>query len=175
MTIEQDPQQRIVYKASCEHSFFKKLSWKKTTRNSKVPYRRAKNKFDDGTNIMTCEEVKSHIAIVLNSYWWSSKMPYGVSLTKLNDGRGTNSAMVRFWPGLKFELTIPRWARQRLVILHELSHVMTAMVGGVDDHGPIFCANFLNLVERWLGEPAYIEMESLFDKHKIESRQGELI
>lgn len=59
------------------------------------------------------------------------------------DGRGCRRATGGFG-----QVTIPRWARSRWVICHEVAH---CIAGNRPWHGPAFCRVYLELIEEVLG------------------------
>lgn len=98
----------------------------------------------DGS-MATC---KTFIDGVTRSPWWTKRCR--VTAVRIRDGRGTTIAR-----GGWGSVNLPRWARTRLVILHELAHVLTTNT--TDEtawHGPEFAANFLALVRRFAPEDA---------------------
>ncbi len=83
------------------------------------------------------------------------------------DGRGSQLARGRFVNG-EFHLTLPRWARVELIILHELAHCLSW-----DGHGPVFCSYYLKLVRRFMGEEMYVELRDWFDDFGVKRRWSE--
>jgi putative metallohydrolase (TIGR04338 family) len=77
---------------------------------------------------------------------------------RLKDGRGCRHARAT-----DSTITLPRWARFPLVVLHELAHVFTD-----DKHGPKFCAEYIRLVDEYLGVDDAIELMYAFDKHGVD-------
>lgn len=60
-------------------------------------------------------------------------------------------------------ITLPRWARNRWVILHELAHRLTPTD---EAHGPRFVGVLMGLVARWLDLDAQ-ELMELADRHGV--------
>ena len=82
---------------------------------------------------------------------------------RLADGRGCRSASAG-----NGEVTLPRWARSKWVILHELSHEITE--GRRAAHGPEFCRSDLRLVERFIGFEARERLGAKMRKRGVRTR-----
>lgn len=83
---------------------------------------------------------------------------YGVKTIEVKDGRGTRIA--RGWGGRFVDwgvVSLPKWARSRLVTLHEIAHTITD-----DKHGPEFCGEFMWLVYTFIGEDVYLKLRASF-------------
>jgi putative metallohydrolase (TIGR04338 family) len=78
----------------------------------------------------------------------------------VQDGRGRRSACASF-----DTISVPRWARTRIVILHELAHIITPPPFAW--HGPEFALNFLKLVRSVLGFDQYNKLATSFEDHSV--------
>ena len=94
-----------------------------------------------GTGSMN--EVTEFAASVVGSAWWRKRC--GVRVVHVKDGRGRVNACA-----YGNTIKLPRWARSKMVVLHELAHVLNDSGGA--PHGREFAAAFLALVDRF-GEP----------------------
>ena len=56
-------------------------------------------------------------------------------------------------------INMPRWSRSKLVILHEIAHVVSPCE---EVHGERFCGNFLWLVHKFMGEQYYLDLRGSF-------------
>lgn len=85
---------------------------------------------------------------------------YGLEyqLLRVCDGRGFKRAVA-----YRSSIYLPKWARNRVVILHELTHwlCMNAPSTGNDFHGPIFVRTYMELLNwcdvgtmKWLRQTA---------------------
>lgn len=125
-------------------------------------------RFDDMGNL------RNYIKQVVNSKWWQKykapdmgekndipmRNPRFDELT-IRDGRGNRRATaVR----LASEITFPIWARYRLVILHELAHILQSQKPG---HGRQFCRVFIDLVRRFAGKAEADALKQAFKDHKV--------
>lgn len=63
-----------------------------------------------------------------------------------------------------------RWAYNKLVLTHELSHHVS-----VDGHGPWFCGAHLWIVEHAIGKETALLLEESYKKHKVISVQHNYI
>lgn len=61
---------------------------------------------------------------------------------------------------------MPKWARSEGVLLHEIAHFLNVGLGRAP-HGPEYCAFWLDLTERAMGQEAATELWRLFDKHGV--------
>ena len=76
----------------------------------------------------------------------------------VKDGRGTSHAR-----GGAYFINIPRWARNPVVVLHELAHTINSreLCGRPHaGHGWEFCATFLKLVLYMLGREAHDKLKA---------------
>lgn len=112
---------------------------------------------------LTVAEVQEFVTKVVRSSWWADRYPTG--LVAVNDGRGRRSACAIG----RVEISIPRWARSRHVVLHELAHIaMTRLHGSrVADHGWEFCSAELALVRRFIGVAAHDALRDSFRAHGV--------
>src|SRR5262249_11084077 len=101
--------------------------------------------FRDPRNYMgTVAAVERFLSLVVSSAWFLDRWPTmdGVHVHLL-DGRGSRSA----WSHANGVISLPRWARRKLVVLHELAHVVTWQHYGLDQpgHGRKFARVYLVL------------------------------
>ena len=87
--------------------------------------------------------------------WGSTRVP------SVHDGRGYVNACS--YGGM---IVLPRWARTRLVILHELAHEVTPTSAG-GGHGRYWACAFLELVYYEMGEEAYKILRDSFKKNGV--------
>lgn len=81
------------------------------------------------------------------------------------DGRGTTAAR-----GSLRRLNLPRWSRNKVVILHELAHALTWHRETFAAHGREFAAVFLELVSHWLGVDAAKRLRAAFRAKRVRYR-----
>lgn len=72
---------------------------------------------------------------------WAWEDFYQTLPPHVKDGRAARRAT-----GSSFQISLPRWARSPMIILHELAHAMSH-----DKHGPEFVRVFISLLVRYLG------------------------
>ena len=63
---------------------------------------------------------------------------------------------------------LPRWAKTKQTICHEMAHVITDQKGMMDGHGPNFCGVYLHLVKKFVGLELYKQLEDSFKSHKVD-------
>lgn len=96
---------------------------------------------------MTLDECRALVERVLKAFG-------GRSFPRIADGRGTRIAR-----GSRYRISLPRWARRRPIVLHEVAHALLprgiSMLGGfgvIPGHGPEFVRLFIELLVRYNGE-----------------------
>lgn len=98
------------------------------------------------TDYRTVKDCKSFVQEVVNSKYWQSQR--GKKRVKIKDGRGRRAACFRF-PNI---ICLPLWARNKVVIIHELAHMLTHQTHpNSPAHGRFFCMHYVHLVEELIG------------------------
>jgi hypothetical protein len=64
---------------------------------------------------------------------------------RVKDGRGASAARTDG----RFTIHLPRWARNSLIILHEMAHCLTADQDDSWEHGKLFMATYLALLDTY--------------------------
>ena len=98
--------------------------------------------------------------IVGSSYWRRSHPK--VKAVIVADGRGRSAAGGSYY---RRRITMPLWSRSRLIVCHELAHVVTDPEEPA--HGWAFCAEYLRLVERFIGRAEAEELRASFKAHGV--------
>lgn len=88
------------------------------------------------------DEVVEFVGQVVGSAWWRKRCTTGV--VQVKDGRGRRIACA-----YGNTIKLPRWARSKQIVLHELAHILS---DGDAPHGREFAAAQLALLDRF-GEP----------------------
>ena len=87
--------------------------------------------FTEELTMQECKRIISHV-----------RDAYGVyTYFRVADGRGC-----RFARAGSTTITLPRWARNRFVVLHELAHHILCVNGTNDAHGPKFTRLLIELL-----------------------------
>ena len=71
------------------------------------------------------------------------------------------------------DLKLPRWARYRQMILHELAHAVASQIhgsGNIQGHGREYAAIYLDLVRHFLGAEAARQLRASFKAHGVKHR-----
>jgi putative metallohydrolase (TIGR04338 family) len=85
------------------------------------------------------------------------------SLPSVKDGRGRRNAC-----GGPGGISIPVWARNEAVVLHELAHTICLRQGGREAfHGWQFCAVYLRLVLYMMGREAHGVLKTAFKANRV--------
>lgn len=117
------------------------------------------------------QEVEQYVNRILRSQWWKKNCQgWLIREVRVKDGRGTTNASAhRSRYGCY--INIPRWARNELVVLHELAHI--ACSNEHAPHGREFSRMFLSMVKRWMGREAWEVLREEFKAAKVKySRAG---
>lgn len=90
----------------------------------------------------------------------------GIEPIMVKDGRGRVNAGAYF---ASRTITLPRWARSRHVILHEIAHHMNRDLNPAPlaPHGPEFARTYLDLVRRILGSDEALSLLACFKIHRV--------
>jgi putative metallohydrolase (TIGR04338 family) len=107
---------------------------------------------------MSLDAIKEFIADIFHTRWFHSHFHPGDCRVFVHDGRGARRAIGKCdFHTEDIHLTFPRCLRQKLIVLHELTH---AVAGG--GHDGWFCSAYLKLVRRFMGDDAWEELRWQF-------------
>lgn len=116
-----------------------------------------------GTGSMN--EIVAFVEKVVGSAWWQRRSRVRTVICK--DGRGRVNACA-----YGNTIKIPRWGRSKMVVLHELAHVLNDSGGA--PHGREFAAAYLALVDRF-GEPeAGKQLRAAYAEKRVRWRGAKL-
>lgn len=96
---------------------------------------------------------------VVQSGWWKTNVGREVEFVLPKSNR--KNAICQFG---KVCLPNRKWAWNKLVVLHELTHFI---VGLSVKHNERFCGIMLELVEEFLGLRWAVKLRKAYDKHKV--------
>lgn len=113
-----------------------------------------------GRRLETVPEVQAYVNAILGSRWFKAR--WGVRSIPVLDGRGRRSACAE---GSRIKM--PLWARNEMVTLHEVAHVLTP--GKYADHGPEFAGVLLALIRQFMGPEAAASLRESFRGHRVKS------
>ena len=102
-------------------------------------------KYGEALSLKECQKFVDKIIArkyVIDKYGIQAKRPIVVL-----DGRGRRKACATFYQGRR-AIKLPRWARGKYVILHEVAHHLTDLNG----HRAEFASCLLDLVRHFLGQ-----------------------
>ncbi len=102
-------------------------------------------KYSEALTLQECQKFVDKIVsrkYVIEKYGIQAKRPIVVL-----DGRGRRKACATIYYG-KRAIKLPKWARGKYVILHEVAHHLT----NLDGHKPEFASCLLDLVRHFLGK-----------------------
>lgn len=122
-------------------------------------------------------DIEHYLVKMISSAWWQRRYP--VRSIAVKSGAGTRNAMGTNYSRTRGMISIPLWARQETVILHEVAHVVAgATYGSIPAHGREFCKVFLDLIRWRMGDEAWRSLKDEFRerkvKHTLASRTREM-
>ncbi len=104
---------------------------------------------------MTTKECQDFIELMHKSYYKNSSshpVPW------VGDGRGCRSASYSYE---KNKITLPRWARSKIVCAHEYAHYLTYTPNFTEPHGAFFVNCFMHLIERFCKSEVKMSVEGM--------------
>jgi putative metallohydrolase (TIGR04338 family) len=111
-----------------------------------------------GAKLPTMDDISRRLSEIMNTDWYFKRYRH-VREIRLHDGRGTQRCLGGRDRDGNYTITMPRWGRVELFLLHELAHC----VGGPGHgHGPLFCSVYLGLVRRFIGIESANELRENF-------------
>lgn len=117
----------------------------------------------------TVEDVVRYTGKVFGSKRVRAAFPNAILhvLPRVKDGRGTRIAK-----GGTSHISIPLWARNDVIVLHELAHTVTRRIYPINiaGHGWQFCATFLKLVLYMIGREAHDELKAEMKRTRVRFR-----
>ena len=114
-----------------------------------------------GQRFLDMRECQRYVDLVVASPWWQERFG-SRSRVQARDGRGRRHAGAY---DHKRAITLPRWSRSELIILHELAHIATPLEFAA--HGPEFARNYLELVRYFMGERAGARLENAYRENRV--------
>jgi len=115
-----------------------------------------------GEKFKDLKEVNTYINHILSSHYW--KKLNGSWHIEVRDGRGRKAACAFD----RETIALPKWARQDVVIIHELAHtVVNFNSRKVASHGREFAKTFLGLVKRFMGRESYLLLKESYKKNHV--------
>ena len=118
----------------------------------------------DNAEYKTLEECMEFAQKVLRDPKVLQAYPIAASIAtklRLRPGQGKRRATAESWI---CTIKLPRWARQKTVICHELAHLLTP---DTEAHGWEFCECYLLLVRREVGPEASETLRKSFKQWKV--------
>lgn len=111
---------------------------------------------------LTLKECRKYVRDILSTGYVRVNFDYRTPI-RVGDGRGWVMARATFDDNNKPIIQLPRWARNKYVILHEIAHHLIMRIDEDDNgHGPLFASVLLDLVRIDLGLLAYYKLKLAF-------------
>ncbi len=128
----------------------------------------------------TVPEVEAYLKRCFSHKWFHNHYPEATKF-RVRDGRRRRRAGGRGYTilgGGRCILTMPKWSRYELVILHELAHGLTDLARGYSrgydsgeagwaPHGWQFCEIYLDIVRHFMGAAAGEKLRRSFREHRV--------
>lgn len=133
----------------------------------------AERALKDAPDFETMDQVHRYVeGGVFESTWFKNRFPQ-VTFLATHNGGGARKARGgpcyrRAGSGLLIQgvyMNLPRWARSKLVILHELAHGLTPVTCAA--HGREWCQIYLELVGRFMGTETATRLRDSFKAHGV--------
>ncbi len=119
---------------------------------------------------MTLAECRSFVRRIMRSDYVSINHGFRTPLI-IGDGRGWIAARATFDEFDRPVIQLPRWARNKYVILHEVAHHLVMRFDEeMTNHKGLFIDVLLDLVRLELGERAYIKLRLSLFFHRVRLR-----
>jgi len=89
---------------------------------------------------------------------------------RVKDGRGRRRPCCEIYSILSvmipnFTLKFPKWSRNALTVMHELTHTQIAV--DLPWHGATFCQKLLQLIELYMGKEARDVLQQCYDEYSV--------
>lgn len=118
---------------------------------------------DRGARLETVQEMQAVVDSICRSRWFRNR--FGSVRITVRDGRGRRAAGGIGWrntDGRCGYITMPRWSRHTLFVLHEITHVIQPH--GTAAHGREFARFFLQLVGWHMGATIAAELRAAYKR-----------
>ena len=118
---------------------------------------------------LTLKECRKYVKDILSSEYVRVNCNFR-TLIRVGDGRGWVMARATFDDNDEPIIQLPRWARNKYVILHEIAHHLVMRVDEDEiGHGPLFASVLLDLVRIDLGRQAYYKLKLAFLFRRVDT------
>lgn len=112
------------------------------------------------TVFTSVEECQSYADRITSSAWFRRR--FGDISVTIKPGRGCVRALAHT---SSRTIKLPKWARQKWVIIHELTHILAPKPHG--SHGRLFCAIYLDLLDHFLGSDKASALKAEMKKRNV--------
>jgi len=119
----------------------------------------------------TTDEIYNWVAKLSSRKWFKKRFPmFNIERFVVKSGRGRRTAY-----GGHTHIAMPKWSRNKMIILHELAHCLN--VTGHDSryhvaHGRRYCRIYLSLVKHAMGTDRARELRQRFKQYKVKYSLG---
>jgi len=108
--------------------------------------------------------IQRWVNCIVKSDWWAQRFS-DVVVVKVGDGRRRRYACSAFVGPGKGLIKLPRASRTKMIILHELAHVVTPAMEPW--HGEVFVGRFLAFVDTWMGQLQGLAFRWFLSKNRV--------
>ncbi len=111
----------------------------------------------------TVPELQAYVDQLRADPWLLERFPKSKYRAQVTDGRHCRHASAT-----SRRIRMPRWARSRMILLHEFAHVLVRRHFSNDPgHGLEFCRIYLLLVERYMGPVFHVLLKAEFTRRGV--------
>ena len=114
-----------------------------------------------GPRLESVKDIQAFVDGLCQSRWFRNR--FGLVEIAVRDGRGRRNAGGCGWRSMDGRggfITLPKWSRHTLFILHEITHVI--IPSNLAAHGREFSKIFLQLVGRWMGDDSAKDLRAAY-------------
>lgn len=129
---------------------------------------RCLDSFNGGERYEKVADIERYLKKVVKQKWFQKRWPW-VRFVQVLPGQGRSSACGGVAWHRQPYMKLPKWARTKLVIMHELAHGLTSRHAA---HGREFCAVYLQLVHHYIGKEEAMLLKAAFRKNRVKYTQA---
>jgi putative metallohydrolase (TIGR04338 family) len=113
-----------------------------------------------GKRISKVPDIQAYVNSIISMPEFRNHFPR-CHFVDVKDGRGCRRAYGSAYEGF---IKMPVWSRHELIIIHEVAHVVSPLDA---HHGPVYCGNYLWLINLVMGKKVYLQLRESFLAHGV--------
>jgi len=141
-----------------------------TQRSKLYAAERAVPGFETDDRLETVADLEAYVSDICNSKWFRAHWPR-IKRIAVHDGRRHRRAVAYdsrgggYWGDMVNTISMPRWSRSRMIVLHEIAHLCVPWMRAA--HGWEFADAYLRLVRHFLGQLKHDQLRDAFRRHRV--------